>query len=168
MTRILILFGLLVAFAATPAVAADRGFSAEAKALLNDYFGIEDAVADSYDKRVDKSHGKGKGGKHSSLPPGLAKRDELPPGLAKMSTLPPGLAKRDLPSGLLGFLPPLPKGTKAQLVDKNRIVLVEEKSGKVLDILPGKVPPTFDEAAADRKFVEKRDVTLKGSKIKEN
>ncbi|HXV74639.1 MAG TPA: hypothetical protein VD713_07915 [Sphingomonadales bacterium] len=168
MTRLLMLAGFLMALAAAPAMAAEKAFSKEVKAMLGEYFGLADAVPDQYDNRVDNAHGKGKGGKKSSLPPGLAKRDELPPGLAKMETLPPGLASRDLPPGLLAGLPPLPQGTKAKIVDQDKVVLVEEKSGKVLDILPGKIPSNFDEAKAEKAFKASRDMKLKGSKVKEN
>jgi hypothetical protein len=158
--------GMFLAWAG-PAAAAGKGFSDDAKTLLSQYFGIEDAVPDQYDQRVDKAHGKGKGGKKSSLPPGLAKRDELPPGLAKMATLPPGLAKRELPPELSRALL-LPAGAKAEIVGDDHVVLVEQASGKVLDILPGKIPPTFDEAEAEKALKAVRDKTTKGSKIHEN
>ena len=172
MTRILIVLGWLAAFSPAAAAAADPVFSAEVKVLLSEYFGIEDALPDAFDQRVDQAHGKGKGGKKSSLPPGLAKREQLPPGLAKMETLPSGLAKRDLPLGLSAYLPPLPAGTEALIVGGERggdhVVLAEAKSGRVLDILPGKIPPTFEEAKADQAFKDRRDASPKGSKIKDS
>lgn len=74
------------------------------------------------------------------LPPGLAKRDELPPGLQKHleknGTLPPGLQKRvqPLPSSLEIKLPKPREGTKRVVVGGN-VVLVEERTSKILDIV---------------------------------
>ncbi|MGE4281839.1 MAG: hypothetical protein AB7G62_19820, partial [Magnetospirillum sp.] len=76
------------------------------------------------------------GGKEKKMPPGLAKRDQLPPGLAKRDTLPPGLAKRDLPSDLERRLSRLPGGYSRKSVGSD-IVLIEEATGIVLDILKG-------------------------------
>ncbi|MBI2239909.1 MAG: hypothetical protein HYU59_03790 [Magnetospirillum gryphiswaldense] len=76
------------------------------------------------------------GGKEKKMPPGLAKRDQLPPGLAKRDTLPPGLAKRDLPSDLERRLSRLPGGYSRKTVGSD-IVLIEEATGIVLDILKG-------------------------------
>ena len=76
------------------------------------------------------------GGKDKKMPPGLAKRDQLPPGLAKRDTLPPGLAKRDLPSELERRLSRLPGGYSRKSVGSD-IVLIEEATGIVLDILRG-------------------------------
>ncbi|WP_291717614.1 hypothetical protein [Magnetospirillum sp. 64-120] len=76
------------------------------------------------------------GGKDKKMPPGLAKRDQLPPGLAKRDTLPPGLAKRDLPSDLERRLSRLPGGYSRKTVGSD-IVLIEEATGIVLDILKG-------------------------------
>ena len=74
------------------------------------------------------------------LPPGLAKREELPPGLQKHlernGTLPPGLQKRiqPLPTKLESQLPKPAPGTKRVVVAGN-VVLLEERSSKVLDIV---------------------------------
>ena len=74
------------------------------------------------------------------LPPGLAKRDELPPGsqkyLEKNGTLPPGLQKRmqPLPLALDKQLPKTREGTKRVVVGGN-VVLVEERTSKILDIV---------------------------------
>ena len=74
------------------------------------------------------------------LPPGLAKRDELPPGLQKHleknGTLPPGLQKRlqPLPLALDKRLPKTREGTKRVVVGGN-VVLVEERTSKILDIV---------------------------------
>lgn len=95
----------------------------------------------------DKTSSKGKdkksdGNQSKQMPPGLAKKETLPPGLAnhleKHGTLPPGLAKRDLPSDLLSRLPAAKKGTKRAIVG-NDIVLLEEGTEIVLDILKGVV-----------------------------
>lgn len=75
-------------------------------------------------------------GKRKGPPPGLAKRDSLPPGLAKRDTLPPGLARRDLPNDLERRLSRLPRGTRRSLVGDD-IVLIEEATGLVIDILRG-------------------------------
>ncbi|HSC77188.1 MAG TPA: hypothetical protein VLB32_01385 [Candidatus Acidoferrales bacterium] len=74
------------------------------------------------------------------LPPGLAKRDNLPPGLQKYleknGTLPPGLQKRmqPLPSSLEIKLPKPREGTRRMVVGGN-VVLVEERTSKILDIV---------------------------------
>jgi len=74
------------------------------------------------------------------LPPGLAKRDDLPPGLQKYleknGTLPPGLQKRmqPLPLALDKQLPKTREGTKRVVVGGN-VVLVEERTSKILDIV---------------------------------
>ena len=74
------------------------------------------------------------------LPPGLAKRDQLPPGLQKYleknGTLPPGLQKRmqPLPLTLDKQLPKPRQGTKRVVVGGN-VILVEERTSKILDIV---------------------------------
>ncbi|MBI2956597.1 MAG: hypothetical protein HYY26_04720 [Acidobacteria bacterium] len=74
------------------------------------------------------------------LPPGLAKREELPPGLQRHlernGTLPPGLQKRiqPMPEKLEGQLPKPPEGVKRVVVAGN-VVLLEERSSKILDII---------------------------------
>ncbi len=76
------------------------------------------------------------------LPPGLAKREELPPGLQrhleKNGTLPPGLQKRlqPLPVDLETSLPKLPDGLKRGVIG-DALVLVEEHSAKVVDVIAG-------------------------------
>lgn len=82
----------------------------------------------------DRKQGKDK--KDKSAPPGLAKRDHLPPGLAKRDTLPPGLAKRDLPGDLERRLSRLPFGYARKSVGED-IVLIEEATGVIFDILKG-------------------------------
>ena len=74
------------------------------------------------------------------LPPGLAKREQLPPGLQKHleknGTLPPGLQKRiqPLPLSLDRQLPKPREGTKRVVVGGN-VILVEERTSKILDIV---------------------------------
>jgi hypothetical protein len=74
------------------------------------------------------------------LPPGLAKREELPPGLQRHlerdGTLPPGLQKRlqPFPKNLKAKLPKTPAGVKRGIINGN-VVLIEERTSKVLDIL---------------------------------
>lgn len=96
--------------------------------------GKKDKKAGKKDKKAKKD----KKGKKKGLPPGLAKKKQLPPGLQrqyeKNGKLPPGLAKRDLPEELTSKLPPPPAGTQRVVVD-NDVVLIEQATGKVLDIL---------------------------------
>ena len=101
----------------------------------------EDEDSESKAKKAgkkDKKAKKDKKGKKKGLPPGLAKKKQLPPGLQrqyeKNDKLPPGLAKRDLPEDLTSKLPPPPAGTQRVVVD-NDVVLIEQATGKVLDIL---------------------------------
>ena len=72
------------------------------------------------------------------MPPGLAKRDSLPPGLArhleKYGTLPRGLELRGLPEQLEARLPDPGPGRKRVVVDDD-VLLIETRTGKVLDIL---------------------------------
>lgn len=87
----------------------------------------------------DKS-AKGAKGKSGQMPPGLAKRDRLPPGLAKKlargEPLPPGLAKRDLPADLEAALPKPGEGQERVIAGED-VVLIEQATGRVLDILEG-------------------------------
>ncbi len=93
---------------------------------------------DNRGKRKGKK--KGNKGEHKGLPPGLAKRETLPPGLAKQlqrnGQLPPGLAKRDLPDDLESLLPQRLPGQRRVLVD-NKVLLIEEATGVILDVLEG-------------------------------
>jgi len=106
-------------------------FSEVEKRLVREYFGDDDAEKKSSTKKKKKG-GKGK------TPPGLAKRDKLPPGLArhveKHGTLPPGLESRGLPPGLEVELPTVKKGTERVIVDRD-VVLIEQATGKVLDVI---------------------------------
>jgi len=121
--------------------AVDVVFSEVEKRLVREYFGkdIGAAKSDSDDADGKKGKGKkgGKGGK-GKTPPGLAKRDKLPPGLArhveKHGTLPPGLETRELPPGLESELPSAKGGTERVIVDQD-VVLIEQATGKVLDVI---------------------------------
>jgi hypothetical protein len=111
-------------------------FSDIEKRLIRDFFG------DKTGKGVGKK-GAGAGkykGKSKTMPPGLANRGELPPGLQKhlerFDTLPPGLAKRDLSYDLQSRLPRLGVGLARKIIG-NDVVLIEEATGVVLDILEG-------------------------------
>lgn len=79
------------------------------------------------------------------LPPGLAKREELPPGLQRHlernGTLPPGLQKRlqPLPHRLKSRLPRTRRGVRRVVVAGN-VILLEERTGKILDIIQDVVP----------------------------
>lgn len=128
----------------TPAVAQDNPdlgkviFKELEKQLIEKYFGNRATSYQSYDNggsgekggsgkkgRKDK---KGKKYKNKQMPPGLAKQ------LQRHSTLPPGLAKRDLPYDLARQLPPPPRGTRRYVVN-NDVVLIQEATGLILDIL---------------------------------
>jgi hypothetical protein len=81
------------------------------------------------------------GGPSKGLPPGLAKRGgKLPPGLQKHleknGTLPPGLQKRlePLPQDLEARLPRLPDYWHRVILERD-VVLVDQRSNKILDIL---------------------------------
>ncbi|MES9959701.1 MAG: hypothetical protein ABW089_04640 [Sedimenticola sp.] len=123
----------------------DAVFSEMEKQVIQDYYkgryGKSSDDDDDYGKgkkKKGKKHKKSKGKKHKGLPPGLAKREKLPPGLAKQlkerGRLPPGLEKRDLPDSLERMLPETLPGQKRVVVD-NDVLLIEEATGLILDIL---------------------------------
>ncbi len=93
---------------------------------------------DEDEKGKGKGQGKKKKNKGGGLPPGLAKRDSLPPGLAKYlekhGALPPGLEVRGLPDALKAQLPDPGPGRKRVVVDDD-VLLIETRTGRVLDIL---------------------------------
>jgi Ni/Co efflux regulator RcnB len=101
---------------------------------------IERYYRDRFGKETDhKQKKKSKGNKEQKgLPPGLAKRETLPPGLAQQlqrnGQLPPGLEKRDLPDDLRSMLPKRLPGHRRVIVD-NDVLLIEEATGLILDIL---------------------------------
>ena len=73
--------------------------------------------------------GNGKGRKGSKgLPPGIAKN------LQRGKPLPPGIAKQALPSGLIGRLPPPPKGFE-RIEVAGKILLVEIATQVIHDVL---------------------------------
>lgn len=74
--------------------------------------------------------------KKDAPPPGLAKKDQLPPGLAKRDKLPPGLKRDPLPADLQAKLPAPRRGTERVLVGDD-MVLIDQKTQVVLDILKG-------------------------------
>lgn len=109
-----------------------RIFSKTEKAVIGEYFRPKST------NKKSKSHKKGKGKKHKSLPPGLAKKEQLPPGLArqlkKNGRFPPGLAKRDLPDDLLKRMPTCGKKGKCVIAGDD-ILLVEKGTEIILDII---------------------------------
>ena len=123
-------------------------FNEAEKAVIEDYYGKHKDAKDAQEHEHGKSKGKDKkNGAAKSMPPGLAKRDELPPGLQKHleknGTLPPGLEGRDLPDDLKEKLPKTREGTKRIIVD-NDVVLIEEGTRKVLDIIKDVLAPPSD------------------------
>jgi hypothetical protein len=106
----------------------------------NDEARDDDDDRDKKGKGKSKKHKKAKKAKKAknkskSMPKGIAKRKELPPGLAKRKTLPPGLAKRDLPEDLVHRLPPPQPGTARKVIEDGTVLLVEEGTNIVLDVL---------------------------------
>jgi len=77
-------------------------------------------------------------GHGDAVKPGKAKKKGLPPGIAKNlargKPLPPGIAKQYLPDGLLGQLPPPPKGFERVVVD-GKVLLVEIATQVIHDVL---------------------------------
>ena len=126
-----------------------RGFSATEERIIREWFRehpdllpgerptVEDAQEKAEEAEERAGKGKGKAGK-KGLPPGLAKKEQLPPGLARQleerGTLPPGLAKRELPPELTSRLPEPEPGQDRVVVDDD-VVLVDEATGVVIDVL---------------------------------
>ncbi|MES9855620.1 MAG: hypothetical protein ABW166_03325 [Sedimenticola sp.] len=106
--------------------------------LIRDYFHSNPDTSNKPYAKKKRGKGKVKGKKSKGLPPGLAKRKKLPPGLAKQlernGHLPPGLDKRDLPNNLERMLPAPSSGQQRVVVDRD-VLLIEEASGLILDIL---------------------------------
>jgi len=73
-----------------------------------------------------KNNGKNEGKK--ALPPGIAKN------LQRGKRLPPGIAKQALPSGLIGQLPPPPKGFE-RIELSGKVLLVEVATQVIHDVL---------------------------------
>ena len=114
--------------------AAKAGFSELERQLIKKYIGEQKRMVnnDNSDNKMNNTAGK-------KMPPGLAKRDSLPPGLAaqlqRNGTLPPGLAKRDLPTELESQLPPVREGYVRSILEDLTVVLIEEASGRIADII---------------------------------
>lgn len=124
-------------------------FKEAEKRIIEDYLGVkvpatttstEEAKKDDDGGKKNKKGKKDKKskGKNKGLPPGLAKRRALPPGLAKRQTLPQGLSMSKLPPELEAKLPPVQEGVERVVVDNN-VVLIEEGTKFVLDVIQGVV-----------------------------
>jgi hypothetical protein len=122
---------------------ADVVLSQIEKRVIRDYYRKQREERQKAGKADKPRNGKGNhakrgNGKSNRLPPGLAKRDTLPPGLArqieKNGTLPPGLAKRDLPADLESRLPRRRGGQRRIVVDDD-VVLIEDATDRILDVL---------------------------------
>jgi len=125
-------------------------FKEAEKRIIEDFLGVKVPITattsiEEVEEEVDggkkgkkgKKANKGKG-RNKGLPPGLAKRRTLPPGLAKRQSLPPGLSMAKLPPELEAKLPPVQEGVERVVVDNN-IVLIEEGTRLVLDVIQGVV-----------------------------
>lgn len=90
------------------------------------------------DRDKDKDRGRGHNGKF--VPPGLAKKGGLPPGIAKKlnddGTLPAAMARREVPPDLARTLPKTRTGQQRVVVDDD-VVLIEQATGRVLDVIIG-------------------------------
>ena len=141
--RFIVLAIAFLALASPPVLAQSQSGNAAANAIFNEvekrlirnYFGQqatnEGRVKFKKGKKFKQGKGaKGRGGRGGGLPPGLAKQ------LQRNGTLPPGLAKKALPPGLSGQLPPLAPGTARYMVN-NDVVLIQQATGLILDILSG-------------------------------
>lgn len=140
----LALFAFVITFAAPPVMAEEKSvgdiiletvFEETEKTIIEEYFGKKkDADQDqkgkgkSKNKHKDKKKGKPAHAKGKALPPGLQKQ------LDEKGRLPPGLEGKELPPGLAERLPAPRKGTKRIIVD-NDVVLIEEATRKVLDVI---------------------------------
>ena len=113
----------------------EKVFSRETIGIVAEVLGFGHGE-EIYPDKYGAAKGKGRG---DGLPPGLAKRSQLPPGLAKMRSLPPGLSKSRLPYDLESRLPLPPHGTERFIIGGASVVLVETRTGRVLDIMDGKV-----------------------------
>ena len=72
---------------------------------------------------------------------------DTPPetGLAQNDSLPPGLAQRDLPADLEEQLPPPPAGYERQIVGNSAVVLIDQATGRVADIIKDILIPSADD-----------------------
>ncbi len=131
--RILLILTFLFAVSAPPVQAQTTDiigqvFSAVEKKIIEDFFGEQAADAILGTKKDKNKKAKKNKGKSGELPPGLAKHIE------KYGTLPPGLAKKELPPGLAKRLGSTRSGLE-RLIVGNDVVLVEEATGVVYDII---------------------------------
>ena len=125
--------------------AVEAGFSELEREMIGDYFEAPEDAADTLAAtggERSKSSGKpakNKQGGKGNLPAGLAKRERLPPGLErqlqKNGALPPGLAKRGLPADLERQLPPVKEGYERQIIEDSVIILVDQATGRIADII---------------------------------
>ncbi len=147
MFRLLAFTGLILSlFLIPPAYAQGKSKTGSGKATVSEKIFsretigiIAEVLGLGHGEEIYTDSGKGRGG---GLPPGLAKRSQLPPGLAKMRSLPPGLSKSRLPYDLESLLPLPPHGTERFIIGGVSVVLVETRTGRVLDIMDGKVNKT--------------------------
>ncbi|MFH1803685.1 MAG: hypothetical protein ABID63_02215 [Pseudomonadota bacterium] len=100
-------------------------FSQEERQIIADVLEVITGQETRQDKKGDKGN---KGKNNHGLPPGIAMK------LERGGTLPPGIAKRDLPAGLAARLPRPHPGTE-RLIAGNDVVLIEQGTGIILDII---------------------------------
>ncbi len=147
--RILLILTFLFAVSAPPVQAQTTDvigqvFSAVEKKIIKDFFGKQaaDAVLGTKKNKKDKGkknkNAKEGGGNKNKNAKSKGMSGELPPGLQKhiekYGTLPPGLAKKELPPGLAKRLGSTRSGLERLIVGDD-VVLVEEATGVVLDII---------------------------------
>jgi len=65
--------------------------------------------------------------------------------LAQNDPLPPGLVQRDLPADLLEQMPPPPAGFERQIVGDSAVVLIDQATGRVADIIKDVLIPGADD-----------------------
>lgn len=87
----------------------------------------EASIIRAYYRNHDTAENGKKRGK-KSLPPGIAKN------LERGKQLPPGIAKQALPAGLIGQLPPPPKGFE-RIELQGKVLLVEIATQVIHDVL---------------------------------
>ncbi len=118
--------GTINSAGSTVIATAEDVFSEIERRTILRFFGKDTEPAPATQEKGKKNKGNGQ--------PGFAKHGRLPPGLAKKQKLPPGLAKKNLPDDLSKRLPPPSPGTDRAIVDKV-VVLIEQTTGKVLDVI---------------------------------
>jgi len=122
-TTLPVLLAALAFILCTPAIAGEVGiqvgFSDGEISIIRAYYRDHGTVQ--------TGNSKGKKGR-KGLPPGIAKN------LERGKPLPPGIAKQVLPSGLIGQLPPPPKGFE-RIEVAGKILLVEIATQVIHDVL---------------------------------